>query len=65
MRLMADFTMRYRIKQILIEQHNMSESVANIAMLGHGKAIQEAYQYNIAPEAVAEAIYESWKKENK
>lgn len=57
--------MRYRIKQILMERHHLSESVANIAMLGHGKAIQEAYQYNIAPEAVAEAIYESWKKESK
>ena len=56
--------MRYKIKQILMERHHLSESVANIAMLGHGKAIQEAYQYNIAPEAVAEAIYESWKKEN-
>lgn len=49
--------MRYRIKQILMQKHNLSESVANIAMLGHGKAIQEAYQYNIAPEAVAEVIY--------
>ena len=62
---MDDFTMRYKIKQILMERHHLSESVVNIAMLGHGKAIQEAYQYNIAPEAVAEAIYESWKKENK
>ena len=62
---MDDFTMRYKIKQILMERHHLSESVANIAMLGHGKAIQEAYQYGIAPEAVAEAIYESWKKENK
>lgn len=62
---MDDFTMRYKIKQILMERHHLSESVTNIAMLGHGKAIQEAYQYNIAPEAVAEAIYESWKKENK
>ena len=57
--------MRYKIKQILMERHYLPESVANIAMLGHGKAIQEAYQYNIAPEAVAEAIYASWKKENK
>ena len=40
-----------------MQKHNLSESVANIAMLGHGKAIQEAYQYNIAPEAVAEVIY--------
>ena len=57
--------MRYKIKQILMERHHLSESVANIAMLGHGKAIQEAYQYNIAPEAVAEAIYQTWKKEHK
>ena len=57
--------MRYKIKQILMEKHHLSESVANIAMLGHGKAIQEAYQCNIAPEVVAEAIYESWKKESK
>lgn len=57
--------MRYKIKQILMERHHLSESETNIAMLGHGKAIQEAYQYNIAPEAVAEAIYQSWKKEHK
>ena len=62
---MDEFTMRYKIKQILIQQHHLTEPIANIAMLGHGKAIQEAYQYNIAPEAVAEAIYESWKKEHK
>lgn len=62
---MGEFTTRYKIKQILMEKHHLSESIANIAMLGHGKAIQEAYQYNIAPEAVAEAIYESWKKESK
>lgn len=57
--------MRYKIKQILMERHHLSESETNIAMLGHGKAIQEAYQHNIAPEAVAEAIYQSWKKEHK
>lgn len=62
---MDDFKMRYKIKQILMEKHHLSESIANIAMLGHGKAIQEAYQCNIAPEVVAEAIYESWKKESK
>ena len=60
---MDEFTMRYKIKQILIHQHHLTEPIANIAMLGHGKAIQEAYQYNIAPEAVAEAIYKSWKRE--
>lgn len=57
--------MRYKIKQILMERHHLSESETNIAMLGHGKSIQEAYQHNIAPEAVAEAIYQSWKKEHK
>ena len=62
---MDEFTLRSKIKQILMQQHHLSESIANIAMFGHGKAIQEAYQNNIAPEAVAEAIYESWKKESK
>ena len=60
---MEEFTMRCKIKQILIQQHHLTEPIANIAMLGHGKAIQEACQYGIAPEVVAEAIYESWKKE--
>lgn len=61
---MEDFTMRCKIKQILMQQHHLSESITNIAMLGHGKAIQEACQCGIAPEAVAEAIYECWKKKD-
>lgn len=56
--------MRYRVKEILKNNYHLSTSEINIAMLGHGKSISEAVQYQIAPEAVAEAIYQKYKKEH-
>ena len=56
--------MRYRVKEILKNNYHLSTSEINIAMLGHGTSISEAEQYQIAPEAVAEAIYQKYKKEH-
>ena len=56
--------MRYRVKEILKTRYGLTEYQVNIAMIGHGKSIGEAEQYQVAPEAVAEAIYQCYKKEN-
>lgn len=56
--------MRYRVKEILKTRYGLTEYQVNIAMVGHGKSISEAAQYQVAPEAVAEAIYQHYKKEN-
>lgn len=49
--------MRFRIKKFLQNKYNLSESLANIAMLGNGKFIEEAENNDMNPEAVAEVIY--------
>lgn len=56
--------MRYRVKEILKTRYGLTDYQVNIAMLGHGTSISEAEQYHVAPEAVAEAIYQKYKKEH-
>lgn len=53
-------TMRYRVKDILRYRYKLSEHEINMALIGRGNELSEAYREGIAPEAVAESIYNQY-----
>lgn len=53
--------MRYKVKELLRVRYNMSEHQINMALIGKGKSLSEAYHEGISPESVADAIYHEYK----
>lgn len=57
--------MKPEVRYWLTKKYKLSESIANIVMLGHEKEIEEAEQERICPEGVADAIYNYWVSKTK
>lgn len=55
--------MRYIVKDILRSHYGLTEHQINMALIGKGNSLSEAYREGIAPESVAEAIYREYKEE--
>ena len=50
--------MRYKVKDWLRQKYKMTEHEINLALIGRGNELGEAYREGIAPEVVADSIYE-------
>lgn len=57
--------MKPEVRYWLTKKYKLNESIANIAMLGHEKEIEEAEQEQISAEEVADAIYDDWVSQTK
>ena len=55
--------MRYKVKDILKRQYKLTDHEIDMALIGRGNELSEAYQAGVAPEAVAESIYNRAKRE--
>ena len=55
--------MRYKVENILKYQYKLTEHEINMAMIGRSNELREAYLAQVAPEAVAESIYNRAKRE--
>lgn len=53
--------MRYKVKELLRVRYNMSEHQINMALIGKGQSLSEAYHEGISPGSVADAIYHEYK----
>ena len=55
--------MRYRVKEMLRVRYKLTDHEIDMALIGRGNELSEAYQAGVAPEAVAESIYNRAKRE--
>lgn len=55
--------MRYKVKDILKYKYKLTEHEINMALMGRSDELREAYLAQVAPEAVAESIYNRAKRE--
>ena len=55
--------MRYKVEKLLSVHYGLTEHQINMALIGKGNSLSEAYREGIAPEAVADAIYREYKRE--
>lgn len=55
--------MRYRVKELLRVRYKLTDHEIDMALIGRGNELSEAYQAGVAPEAVAESIYNRAKRE--